>query len=398
MADGGPGEAPDTGRGAAEALALRVLARPPRPPRRPALFTSGSLFGEPGIYPGGPAMAPATGPPPDGPPLALRVGEVLDALGAPAGEAHRRLQAPADPGLPGDPALRLALAVLARTAAAPAAAGFPGRTTARSLRFGSPASPGRVVGPPDGGGDPGDRVVNQRYRAEHPALLVPSLAHDLLWSPETAGHAAETLLHALSAIVHLQLVARSPGLAHLGTELCRRQNSLAITLCNSRRPGAARSTLVAPDGPGTIPGGAPGMQTPDFWSVPFAPVGDAPAPALAVDVLAPLIGPEGVEPLVGPEGEGPGGDAPAPAFSEAYGRWLGTRLGWAWLPPVERLRAVVALGLVDGDEIAGEAAAAGYRSREAVIAGLGLEAALAVWSDDGAGSGSGTGVGGGPPG
>ena len=389
MADRRPGEAPDTGRGDAESLALRVLARPPRPPRRPALFTSGSLFGEPGIYPGGPAMAPATGPPPAGPDLALLVGEVLDALGAPADEAHRCLEAPPDPGLSGDPSLRLALAVLARTAAAPAAAGFPGRTTARSLRFGRPASPGRVVGPPDGGGDPGDRVVNERYRAEHPALLVPSLAHDLLWSPETAGHAAETLLHALSAIVHLQLVARVPGLAHLGTELSRRQNSLAITLCNSRRPGEACSTLVAPDGPGTIPGGDPGMQTPDFWSVPFAPVDDAPAPALAVDVLAPLVG---------SVGGGADVEAPAPAFSEAYGRWLGARLGWDWLPPVERLRAVVALGLVDGDEIAREAAAAGYRSREAVIAGLGLEAALAVWSDDGAGSGSGTGVGGGPPG
>jgi hypothetical protein len=57
----------------------------------------------------------------------------------------------------------------------------------------------------------------------------------------------------------------------------------------------------------------------------------------------------------------------------------------------------VALGLVDGDEIAGEAAAAGYRSREAAIAGLGLEPALGVWSDDAPGTGTGTGVGGGPP-
>jgi hypothetical protein len=212
-------------------------------------------------------------------------------------------------------------------------------------------------------------VVNLRYRAEHPALLAPSLAHDLLWSPEASGHAAEAMLHALAAMVHLQLVARVPSLAHLGTELCRRQNSLAVTLCNSRRPGTDRITLVAPDGPGTIPGGAPAMQTPDFWSVPFAAVADAEAPPLAAEVFVPLL-----------EGHDRGDVAPVPGppfgFTEAYGRWFGERLGTTWLAPLERLRASVALGLVGPAEIAASAGA------DRVPPGLDLGEALAVWEGD----------------
>ena len=133
-----------------------------------------------------------------------------------------------------------------------------GRTTVHRLAYGTPTAPGRVVGPDAAGA----RVVNERYRAEDPRLLLPSIVHDLLWSGPGAGHAEETLLHALGAYVHAQLLARDPALADLGTELARRQNSLTITLLNSRVPGSATITLVAPDGPGTIPGGAPQMQTP----------------------------------------------------------------------------------------------------------------------------------------
>ena len=118
-------------------------------------------------------------------------------------------------------------------------------------------------------------------------LLLPSIVHDLLWSGPGAGHAEETVLHALGAYVHAQLLARDRSLAALGTELARRENSITITLLNSRQPGSATVTLVAPDGPGTIPGGAPNMQTPDFWSVPFASrdADGASIPPLVLDVL-----------------------------------------------------------------------------------------------------------------
>ena len=55
------------------------------------------------------------------------------------------------------------------------------------------------------------RVVNERYRAEVPTLLAGSLAHDLLWSGPGAGQYEEVVLHALVALVHLQLLARAPG-------------------------------------------------------------------------------------------------------------------------------------------------------------------------------------------
>src|SRR5262249_7267616 len=153
-----------------------------------------------------------------------------------------------------------------------------GRGEVQSIGLGHTAGRGRVVGPAadDDGAATSGRVVNDRYRAEHPALLAASLTHDLLWSGPGAGQYEECMLHALGAMVHVQLLAIAPRLASLGTELARRQNSLAITLLNSRHPGAADVSLIAPDGPGTIPGGAPAMQTPDFWSIPFVsgPGGD----------------------------------------------------------------------------------------------------------------------------
>jgi hypothetical protein len=261
-----------------------------------------------------------------------------------------------------EPLARGALAVLATTLAAPLVAAFPERTAATALEVGTPASPGRIVGPPLGGDDPTQRVISERYRAEHPATIAPSLAHALLWSPELAVHGAETLLHALNAMVHVQLVARVPALAHRGTELCRRQNALAITLCNSRRPGDDRIRLVAPDGPGTVPGGDPALQSPDFWSVPFGPPGDAVASdnvrALAAEVFAPLADDDDPRPF---------------DFSEDWGAWFGARVSASWLSPLDQLRAALSLGLVRPDDLV-EAA-----GRPDAVEGPELADAVTVW-------------------
>jgi hypothetical protein len=191
-----------------------------------------------------------------------------------------------------------------------------------------------------GGGKLGDRVVNERYRAEHPALLAGSLAHDLLWSGPGAGQYEEVTLHALCALVHAQLLARAPFLARTGTELARRQNSLVITLLNSRHPGSSAVSVVAPDGPGTIPGGAPGMQTPDFWSIPFVsgPARDGAAPALLGTVLERVVG----------------APAPMPAplrYDDDLGAWLSEHGLAGALPRAAQLRVAVALGLVDPSDV-----------------------------------------------
>jgi hypothetical protein len=175
-------------------------------------------------------------------------------------------------------------------------------------------------------------VVNDRYRAEHPGLVAPSLVHALLAGPPPRGHAQEALLHGLLAAVHLQLVARAPRLAGLGTELARRQNSLALSLFNSRPAGSPSIRLIAPDGPGTIPGGAPAMQTPDFWSIPFAPPrpASAPAPELLGEVLRRLLGP--VPALAGPL-----------AYDDSLARAVDAHLDGTWLRSADRARAGRAL-------------------------------------------------------
>jgi hypothetical protein len=308
-----------------------LLAAPPRQPADPNLFSSNTLFGEPGIYPQGTPMEPATG-------ATVTVDAAvaaIDALGV--DDARARLADDALLARAPDPGPRAGLLALSVTVAAPVLDAFvAGDTTVARIELGAPASPGRVVGPPAGAPDAagGLRVVNQRYRAEVPTLLAGSLAHDLLWSGPGAGQYEEVVLHALVALVHLQLVARTPALAHTGTELARRQNSLAITLLDSRHPGSADIAVRAPDGLGTIPGGAPGMQTPDFWSIPF--VGGPPhggdAPALLGEVLRRATGATPPSPL---------------RYDDALGEWWSARGMRGALHLDAQWRAAVALGLVD---------------------------------------------------
>jgi hypothetical protein len=311
-----------------------LLAAPPRPPDDPDLFSSNTLFGEPGIYPQGTTMEPATGP-------TVTVDAAvaaLDALGV--DDAAGRLADDALVARAPDPGPRAGLVALSVTVAAPVLDAFvAGHTSVETVGLGATASPGRIVGPPDSSGADADataRVVNARYCAEVPTLLAGSLAHDLLWSGPGAGQYEEVALHALVALVHLQLLARTPALAHTGTELARRQNSLAITLLNSRHPGSADISIAAPDGPGTIPGGAPGMQTPDFWSIPF--VSGAPVAAAAPALLGPVLQ------------RATGAAPPSPLrYDDALGEWWSAQGTRGALDRAAQWRAAVALGLLDQD-------------------------------------------------
>jgi hypothetical protein len=311
-----------------DAALSAVLAAPPRAPADPGLFSSNPLFGEPGIYPQGSPMTPATG---RAPTEADAVG-ALEAVGIT--DVAERMRDEALRTRAPEPGPRAGLIALSATVAAPLLHAFvAGETAVASLALGPTAAPGRIVGP---GADAasGVRLVNERYRAEHPALFAGSLAHDLLWSGPGAGQYEEVTLHALCALVHVQLLARAPFLAHLGTELARRQNSLAITLLNSRHPGADDLAVRAPDGAGTIPGGAPAMQTPDFWSIPFVagPPATADAPALLGTVLAAVTG----DP-----------DLPRPLrYDDALGEWWSQRGVRGALSLDAQWRAARALTLV----------------------------------------------------
>lgn len=345
-----------------------LLARPPRPPRDPSLFSSNTLFGEPGIYPAGPPMEPAAGPAPDEHAARAALATLLpDHLGDPAA-VSAALGLFDHPGLVArvpDPGPRAAAVLLRGTVGAPAlAALLAGSAAADRLVVEAMPGAGRVLGESADGAR--TRALNDRYRAEHPALVTPSLAHDLLWAGPGATQAEEALLHALLAMTHLQTIARSPWIAHLGTELARRQNSLAVTLLNSRHPASDRISLMAPDGPGTIPGGAPTMQTTDFWSIPFVRGGPTEG-RLAPPALAAVLGRLVDDPRV---------ELPSPVrFGRDLADLLSRHLGRRWLPVLDQLRAAVALGLLDVAEVAD---ATGLAPPDAARR-LGLSAALACW-------------------
>lgn len=343
----------------------------------PDLFTSNPLFGQPGLYPPAAVMTPADGRAPD----EQVARSLLGPAGAPAVAAWD------DPTLvarTAAPLARAAAAALAGSVAAPLLAAFlAGATPVRALGVGVTASPGRVVGPPAAGdpADPADRpgagtgrgragavvqqrVVNERYAAEHPLSVAPSVAHDLGWSGPGATHAEETVLHLIVALVHAGFVARQPHLAHLGTELVRRQNSLVLPLLCSRQPGSAMLRVVAPEGTGTAPGGAASMQTPDFWSIPFAPPGSpTPLPAAVAATLTAACG-------------DPAALGDAPVYNDELGVRLSAHGFSGALPLGDQLRVAVALGLVG----AGDLAAASGLDPEQVGAAFGVAEALACFA------------------
>ena len=168
-------------------------------------------------------------------------------------------------------------------------------------------------------------------------------------------------LHAVLAMVHLQILARLPYVAGLGTELTRRQNSLALTLANSRHPGSDAISVRADDGTSTIPGGDPKLDGPDFWSIPFAPrAADPPVPSpVLAEVLAEVV----ADPAA----------LPRPLrFDDALAEVMGHELGRPWLPVRDHARAALALGVVS----VGTCAAATGRTGAEVLADLGLGASV----------------------
>ncbi len=333
-----------------------ALSRAPRPPRDQGLFTSTELFGEPGIYPGGPALKLADGPDLDehGARALLRG---IDTGGDRSGgdtfdDPSLRRIAPT-------PVVRAALASLVGTVARPALDALLAGADPEGFELSPTSGPGRVVGPT--ASDPARRSVNDRYRAERPELIAPSLAHALVWSGPGAGQCEEVALHALAAMVHAQLIAQQPMLTRTGTELARRQNSLLISLLNSRNAGSATVSLVAPSGPGTIPGGAPGMQTRDFASIPFASSEDPRrrCPPAFLEIV-------GMDPTSSASYE--------PAVFDLLDRVFAD----GWLSPRDRVVVEIALGLmtdVDIDRIAEHA----HSDRAAIVTELDLGPALASW-------------------
>jgi hypothetical protein len=317
------------------AEAEQLLRSAPTTPTDPSAFSAGTLFGQPGIYPDGPPMLPASGPELD--PAGAR--DILSGLLAPE-QAAAALERFDDGELIArvpDPQVRSALLLLSGSPAEPELEAFlRGDTPVIRLGTGPTVGAGRVVGPAADDTDPARRVLNERYRAEHPAVVAPSLAHALCHHGDEASNSEEATLHGVLAAVHSWLIAWSPEVAALRTELARRQASLTITLLNARSPGSDRASIRCPDGPGTIPGGDPSLQCPDLWSIPFT--------SRSVETCDLFVPPPVRESLARlAAGTAP----PVPdRYDDRLGAWLTDHLGaGAWFGNEVRARAGLALGL-----------------------------------------------------
>ena len=311
------------------------LRAAPTVPADVSAFSSNTLFGQPGIYPDGPPMTPAAGQPLDDDGARAVLVDLLDAPHA--AQALDRFEDRELRHRVPDAQVRAALLLLAGGPAAPELDAFlAGTTHVLRLGRGPTDGPGRVVGDEQGDDDPARRVVNERYAAEHPAVVAPSLAHALCHHGDLASSAEEATLHGLLAAVHTWLLSVSPSLGLLRTELARRQASLTITLLNARAPGSDRASIRCPDGPGTIPGGNPALQCPDLWSIPFTS-----RRPQDCDLFVPHPVRESLSRLAA-------GTAPPPPdrYDEPLGAWCTEHLGrGAWFGPAVRELACRSLGL-----------------------------------------------------
>ncbi|CAB4904396.1 unannotated protein [freshwater metagenome] len=256
-----------------EEEAQQVLRLAPSVPSNLSLFSSNTLFGQPGIYPEGPPMHPAVGPTLDEHQGAALLRELLEPETAEEmvefftnSELLDRVP---------DPSLRAALLLLGGGPAEAVLRAFLNNQTAvKRLGIGLPNGEGRVIGSEIDEADPSRRVLNLRYKSEHPAAIAPSLAHALCHHEGLASNAEEATLHGLLSAAHIWLLAHNASLATMTTELFRRQASLSITLLNARSAGSWLASIRCPNGPGTIPGGNPALQCPDLWSIPFTATPD----------------------------------------------------------------------------------------------------------------------------
>ena len=333
-------------------LANFLLALPQRKPCNLNLFTSKFDPGSwPATYPEGSPMKPAeavSGSIPDEAAIRAALASFLTVqLAGDTARVNAALavfdRADAKLKLP-DPTLRAALVGLHGTLAEPAIDAYVSSTPSLlATRFGG--TPVSAVATASGAPDGKTIIVSRTYSYEHFALLSAIMAHELLHVHGGAITGTEEVIaHAMTAAIHLQLLARHPQLATGGTQLARQMNDDVMFFLNSRAPGSSKIALVAPKGRGTAPGSP--LSRRDLyghgkrWSAHGAAAAasdDTPAPPIFAALLRTLLA--------------PGVSVPSPL---TYGRKTVerfSRLNDTWASPVDRLRVSVLLGLVSVDEI-----------------------------------------------
>lgn len=354
-----PGPVPDP----PSDLANKALALAQHVPWNINLFTSLHLPGPwDGFYPAGSAMAPGDRPPPSETEAREQLNVYLEGHLADDPRARAAALAIYDgadaKAMVAAPLLRAALAGLTGTLLEPTIDHLLSSGRFAEVRF-APLGPTRVAGVtvPSGGG-PATIVFNSRYSGEPFEHLIATMGHEILHDDALVSGPEESVNYALTAMVNMQLLSRSPKLARGGSELARTMNTWMLQFINSRESGSPDSKIYAPTGLGTAPGSD--QSTTDLWAYALLPGiggGDASTPRAAPleSILESVLRAGTAIPATG-------------SFDQATAEVFGS-LGDKWLTDVQRAQISVLLQIVTVDEVA---AAAGIGAQQ-VIGELALQ-------------------------
>jgi hypothetical protein len=353
----GPAPGPGPSPGTATQLANRVLALAPRQPVDIDLFTSSWSNGAQGLYPQASAMVPASGPLPSDAEVRSQLSGYLNRWFAGDGVKVNAALAIFDnddvEAVIPDAKLRAAFAAMKGTLFEPTQGYVLTLDRFAGIDWGS--VPNRAVIASSTGGDT-DRIVifSDVYRAERFELLIATMGHELLHDDAgTAPRPEEVVLNAFSGMTQLQVLARTPGLAHLGTELARQDNTQAMLFLNSRERGSPDSEIYAPTGTGVAPGSP--HNAADFWTIYTGNASTSPGSATLRTILGNIFVP----------------GTPLPAtleYSQSTAE-LFAKLNDGWLSDVQRAQISVLLRLVTVEQIA---QATGLAQQQ-IVATLGLQ-------------------------
>lgn len=346
----------------AETLANTAFTMTPRVPSNVDLFTSVfSQNGAPGLYPDGSAMEPAARPGalPDDEARAqlIAAGATNSCSGINTTAALAVYDSAAARTMIPDHDLRASFASLAGTRWAPAIAHYLDSGLFNPTRYGTLPKPLMAQVFREFANTKNSIVFNRRYEGENLRLKRSVWVHEILHDDTTVTVAEEVVLHAVTSMIHMELLCEAPHLAYVDTELTRYLNGYALQFLNSREVGASNSEIFAPTGTGVAPGSAQHHR--DFWDAIVCCVdgddGTSPVPDPLNVMLAPLGVPAATD----------FGQPMAESFEA---------LNDSWLTDPQRAQIAVLLQLIAVDEIA-QVSGLGQQQ---IIDTLGLAPYLAV--------------------
>lgn len=178
-------------------------------------------------------------------------------------------------------------------------------------------------------------IFNIRHQSEDPAFKIGLWAHEIAHDDGPVTGDEEAVVHAIMAMVHMQVLLEAPELAYADTESARVMNSYVLQFLHSREKGSPNSEIVASTGTGVAPGST--QNVPDFHTVVSGYLGGRTGSTPIPGPLAGILDTLGV----------PDASEFGPVMTEAF-----EDLNDEWMSDLGRLQISVLLQLVTPAEIA----------------------------------------------